>query len=201
VLQTFQSPLPEVDNVTNLLDQVRHGDTDAFSNLIGRIYNELRIIARGQRRKLGASETVNTTALVHEAYQKLADSNRRHQGLEFSDRGHFFRVASRVMRDVIVDYIRAQNAEKRGGAFQKVSADTGPILPNTLSVDPHEILTVHSALEELGKIDEDAAKVAELKYFAGLTNEETAAAMSISVSTVKRNWVVARGWMYKHLKS
>jgi len=188
------------NDVTDLLEQVRVGDSQAFSQLMGQIYDELRVMARGQRRRFGASKTVNTTAVVHEAYAKLARSNEKVQGLHFEDRGHFFRVASRVMRDVIVDYIKAQKAQKRGGNQIDLRLDDISNYSKALSLDPHEILSIHNALQELEKLDPEAAKVAELKYFAGLTNDETAEAMSISSATVKRRWIVAKGWMYNRLK-
>ncbi len=187
-------------DVTNLLDKVRCGDTRAFGQLIGQIYDELRVMARGQRRRLGASNTVNTTAVVHEAYAKMAKSARRNEGLDFQNRGHFFRVASRVMRDVIVDYAKAQSAEKRGGRTKDLHIDDVTGLSKVVNLDPHEVLSINHSLEELESLDLKAAQVAELKYFAGLTNDETAEALSISVATVKRRWTVARAWMYKRLK-
>lgn len=193
-------PVSPNSDVTELLELVRFGDSKAFSQLMGLIYDELRVMARGQRRRFGASNTVNTTAVVHEAYAKLAKSNEKVQGLSFEDRGHFFRVASRVMRDVIVDYIKAQNAQKRGGKQIDLRLDEVTNLSKSMSLDPHEILSIHDALEELEKIDPEAAKVAELKYFAGLTNDEASEAMSISSATVKRRWAVAKGWMYNRLK-
>lgn len=187
--------------VTTLLERAREGDDDAFGELIGRIYGELRLIARGQRRRLGAADTMNTTALVHEAYAKLAGSAAASKnGRRFADRGHFFRIAARVMRDVVVDYARAQSAQKRGGAgrpatlhehFQPIAAD--------VSLNPEEVISVHEALGKLEELDEQAARVAELRYFVGLTAEQTGEALGLSTATVKRRWVVARAWLFQRL--
>ncbi|NND73240.1 MAG: sigma-70 family RNA polymerase sigma factor [Rhodothermales bacterium] len=187
--------------VTQLLDRAREGDSDAFDRLVQNIYEELRTIARGQRRKLGASSTVNTTAVVHEAYEKMASAADRSRH-SFADRGHFFRVASRVMRDIIVDYARAQSAAKRGGRSRPVSISD---LPNAQikshSIDIDEILSVDRALGKLSQIDREAAEVAELRYFAGLTIEQAAEALGVSEATVKRRWTIARAWLVKQFSS
>ena len=187
--------------VTQLLDRVREGDSDAFDTLVQNIYGELRTIARGQRRKLGASGTVNTTAVVHEAYEKMANASVRSQR-SFTDRGHFFRVASRVMRDIIVDYARSQSAAKRGGRSKPISISdipSGQIRSQSFDID--EVLSVDHALSSLMSIDAEAARVAELRYFAGLTIEQTAEALDVSESTVKRRWTIARAWLLKQLES
>ena len=183
-----------------LLDRAREGDQDAFGELVGRIYDELRQIARRQRQRLGAGDTINTTAVVHEAYAKLAGAADRTNGLSFADRGHFFRVASRVMRDVIVDYARAQSAQKRGGRQRAIPLDgVGHLVGTEAVLDPAEVLSVHEALGRLEKIDEEAARVAELRYFAGLTSEQAGEALGLSTATVKRRWTVARAWLYQQL--
>ncbi len=189
----------EAPEVTELLDLAREGDSRAFSTLVEQIYGELRAIARGQRRRLGASETINTTAVVHEAYAKMASQAKRQSSKPFADRGHFFRIASRVMRDVIVDYAKAQSAQKRGGRDKAVSLDLVGPQARIEALDPAEILTVHTALDKLEKIDEQAARVAELRYFAGLTTDQTAEALDLSPATVKRRWTVARAWLYQQL--
>lgn len=186
--------------VTALLGKARTGDEDAFSRLIDQIYDELRVIARSQRRRLGAADTLNTTAIVHEAYAKMADAAQHPARLSFADRGHFFRVASRVMRDVIVDYAKAQAAQKRGGRSRPLSLEglsPGQLISRT--VDPTEVLSVHAALTELASMNEEASRVAELRYFAGLTTAEVAEALDLSSATVKRRWTVARAWLYQKL--
>lgn len=184
-------------DITLLLDRARAGDSDALSDLVGRLYDELRVIAHAQRQRLGAGYTINTTAVVHEAYAKLAGRNA--SALNYTDRTHFFRVVSRVMRDVIVDYARARHAHKRGGSARLLSLDAlAPVAAvNMPSVDPVEVLFLDEALQRLEKIDQEAARVAELRYFAGLTNNEVAEALGSSSATVKRRWTFARAWLYR----
>ena len=192
--------MPPSSDVTLLLDRARAGDTDAFGRLVGELYDELRHMAHAQRRRLGAADTVNTTAVVHEAYAKLADRADRTDGLAFMDRSHFFRVAARSMRDVIVDYARAQQTAKRGGPGRPASLDAvGPVADRSGGVDPAEVLSIDHALGALERLDAEAARVAELRYFGGLTTEETAEALALSPATVKRRWTVARAWLYRQL--
>lgn len=179
-------------DVTVLLDRARAGDADAFDQVVSGLYGELRTIARAQRRRLGASDTINTTAVVHEAYARLG-------GGDFADRDHFLRVASRAMRSVIVDYARAQRAAKRGGAGRPVSLDAAGPVGALNRLDPTEVLSVNLALEDLERIDPESARITELRYFAGLTIDETAQALGLSPMTVKRRWAVARGWLYGRL--
>lgn len=182
------------DDVPTLLDRTRAGDDDALHALVGRLYDELRRIARAQRRRLGAADTVNTTAVVHEAYAKLG---RRDAAPAFADADHFLRTAARAMRDVIVDHARARHAAKRGGEARPLTLLDGD--GATGGVDPAEILSVHDALTALEALDADAARVAELRYFGGLSVEETADALDLSPATVKRRWTVARAWLYRRL--
>jgi RNA polymerase sigma factor (TIGR02999 family) len=184
--------------VTALLDRARAGDAEAFGRLVGQLYDELRTLAHAQRRRLGASDTVNTTALVHEAYAKL-DGRGDGAGPAYADRAHFFRIAARAMRDVIVDYARAQQAAKRGGPGRPVPLDAAGPLAVTGALDPAEVLSLDDALQDLHRLDAEAARVAELRYFAGLTVEETAEALDLSTATVQRRWTVARAWLYRRL--
>jgi len=183
-------------DVPTLIDHVRAGDAVAFDRLVGQLYDELHRLARAQRRRLGAGDTVNTTAVVHEAYAKLGG---RDAAPDFADRDHFLRVASRAMRDVIVDYARARHAAKRGGDARAVTLD-GPVA-DADALDPSEVLGVDRALDALARLDPEAARVAELRYFAGLSVEETADAMDLSPATVKRRWTVARAWLYRELSA
>lgn len=183
--------------VTVLLDRARAGDADAFDRLVGQLYGELRAMARAQRRRLGAADTVNTTAVVHEAYAKLG--GRGDGGPAYADRAHFFRVAARAMRDVIVDYARAQRTDKRGGPGRDLTLDAAGPLAGPGVVDPAEVLSLDAALADLERLDPEAARIAELRYFAGLTVEETAEALDLSPATVKRRWAVARAWLYRRL--
>lgn len=184
--------------VTALLDRARTGDADALGRLVGQLYGELRAIAHAQRRRLGAADTVNTTAVVHEAYAKL-DGHAGGDGQAFADRTHFFRVAARAMRDVIVDYARAQRSAKRGGGGRALSLEVvGPVAAPA-ALDPAEVLSLDAALHDLERLDGEAARIAELRYFGGLSVEETAEALGLSAATVKRRWAVARAWLYRRL--
>ncbi|GMQ83173.1 MAG: sigma-70 family RNA polymerase sigma factor [Rhodothermia bacterium] len=197
---TQEEVLLSENDVTALLVRARNGDADAFSTLVEQIYGELRVIAASQRRRLGAAATINTTAVVHEAYAKMAGAAQRPERAPFADRGHFFRVASRVMRDIIADYAKAQSTQKRGGRYKPLSIEeVSPAHLAARHVDPEEILTVHMALTELEVLNSEAANVAELRYFAGLTTDETAEALGMSRATVKRRWTVARAWLYQNL--
>ncbi len=187
--------------VTVLLDRVRAGDGEAFDRIVSQLYGELRRIAHMQRRRLGASDTVNTTAVVHEVYAKLGGrASRNSDGAGFADRTHFLRVAAQAMRDVIVDYARAQHAAKRGGDARPVTLDGLPVAADSPSgLDPTEVLALDQALQQLERLDPESARVVELRYFAGLTLEETADALDLSPATVKRRWTVARAWLYRQL--
>ncbi len=182
--------------VTVLLDRARTGDAEALGRLVGQLYGELRAIAHAQRRRLGAADTVNTTAVVHEAYAKL-DGHAGGDGQAFADRTHFFRVAARAMRDVIVDYARAQRTAKRGGDGRPVSLDQLGTVAEVAALDPAEVLSLDAALRDLERVDAEGARVAELRYFGGLSVEETAEALDLSPATVKRRWAMARAWLYR----
>ncbi|MAQ95807.1 MAG: hypothetical protein CMM84_20060 [Rhodothermaceae bacterium] len=196
-LRTFRrSRTPVTPPDALLLTRTRTGDADALDELVGRMYDEMRRVAQAQRRRLGASDTLNTTAVVHEAYAKL---DGRTAAPSYADAGHFLAVASRAMRDVIVDYARAQCADKRGGPGRPVSLDGLATQALSASLDPVEVLGVDHALAELERIDPLAARVTELRYFAGLTIAETADALGTSPMTVKRRWTLARAWLYERL--
>ena len=188
--------------VTVLLDRARQGDADAFDRIVGQLYGELRTIARAQRRRLGATDTVNTTAVVHEAYAKLggrASGDGASVAVGFADRSHFLRVAARAMRDVIVDHARAQSAAKRGGPARALTLDDAGPHAAGVAFDPAEVLSVDAAMAALERLDPEAARVVEMRYFAGLSVEETADALDLSPSTVKRRWTLARAWLYQRL--
>ena len=193
--------MPATD-VTVLLERAREGDGAAFQTLVGQIYGELRAIAHSQRRRLGASDTMNTTALVHEAYAKLNGSRGAERFPAYADRGHFFRVASRSMRDIIVDYARAQSAVKRGGPGRAASLDAvGTVVDrvSASSFDAAEALALDAALDKLETVDSESARIVELRYFVGLTIEEAADVLELSPATVKRRWTVARAWLFRYL--
>ena len=177
-------------DVTRLLEQARAGEAEVLDALLPLIYDELRRLAHAQRHRLRPHETLNTTALVHEAYLKLAGN----EGLSWQNRIHFFRVAARAMRDIVVDYARRQQAAKRGGSTPDRSLSDLPPLPD---VQAEEVLGLHEALSRLEAFDERQARVVELRYFVGLSIEETAEVLDVSPATVKRDWTTARAWLFR----
>ena len=182
------------NDVTRLLVRLREGEPGAWDELLPLVYGELRRLSHGQRRKARPYQTLNTTALVHEAYLKLA---AREEPPSLQDRQHFFRVAARAMRDVAVDYARRQRAEKRGGPEAAVTFDEAAVAgEKQLS----EVLALEDALQRLEKLDARQARVVELRYFAGLSIPETAEALGISPATVKREWAAARAWLYREMQ-
>ena len=182
---------PSSRDITLLLEQARQGDASVLDHLLPLIYDELRRLARVQRR-VRPHETLNTTALVHEAYLKLAERD----DASWENRLHFFRIAARAMRDVVVDYARRQQAAKRGGDRPALSLDALPPLP---AVQPAEVLDLHDALERLETLDERQARIVELRYFMGLTIDETAEVLDVSPATVKRDWTLARAWLFHEM--
>ncbi len=173
--------------VTELLHRVGD-DPDAFERLLPLVYRELRELAGARLRMERPDHTLQPTALVHEAYLKLAEGVVR----PFEDRGHFFRVAARAMRQILVDHARARRTMKRERRDQEISApNSGPAIDDVLAVD--------AALERLAALDPRQARVIELRFFAGFGIEETAAALGVSPATVKRDWLVARGWLQNEI--
>lgn len=182
--------------ISVLLDRARAGDPDALDHAVSLLYDELMALARRQRGRQGASATLNTTALVHEAYERIA----RVDTLALADRVHFFRIAGRAMRGVLVDYARAQKTQKRGGQGRSLPLDVaGPLADGSPRID--EVLAVDDALRQLEAFDARQARVVECRYFAGMTLEETAQALDISTATAKRDWLTARAWLFQTLSS
>jgi RNA polymerase sigma factor (TIGR02999 family) len=184
--------------VTRLLAASRGGDPDASQRLVAAVYDELRAIARAERRG-HHHDTLNTTALVHEAYAKLVDG----EALRFDGRGHFFGAAARAMRQVLVDDARARSRLKRGGADRPVSLDEAPEAAADDAFSDgrtDEVLAIDGALNRFAALDPRAARVVECRYFGGLSVEETAEALGVSEATVKRDWAAARLWLYQALR-
>jgi RNA polymerase sigma factor (TIGR02999 family) len=180
------------EGVTQLLAAWRAGDRDAADRLMPLVYDELRRIAR--RRLAGSHQTLQTTALVHEAYLKLAEHSR----LAVQDRQHFFALAARAMRQLVVDHARRRTAGKRGGDVRMVALDDVQV-PMDDRAD--EMLALDEALERLSALDETLSRIVELRYFAGLSVEETADALGCSTRTVKRDWRKARAFLHHELAS
>lgn len=183
---------PPMRDVTLLLRQARSGDEAALRDLIPLVYDQLRTLARAQRRARAAAETVNTTALVHEAYEKLARSSSAPNGRGFADRQHFFRVAARAMREVLVDHARRQQSAKRGGGLRPLVLHEG-LVAAPEAAGP--LVALDEALTRLACLHERQAQVVELRYFVGLTIPETADVLGLSHATVERDWTSARAWL------
>lgn len=179
--------------VTQLLQELRRGRAEAFDDLIPLVYEQLQQIARRRLGKERDDHTLRTTELVHEAYDRLVD----HHAVDWNDRSHFFAVAARAMRQVLVEHARRKNAQKRGGSAPHVSVDETRPSDTPPSV---AILALHDALEQLETLDARQAKVVEGRFFAGLTIGETAQMLDVSPSTVKRDWRTARAWLAKELR-
>jgi|ERR1035438_9383957 RNA polymerase sigma factor (TIGR02999 family) len=179
----------EPGEITRLLQEMAKGDRMAEEQLIPLVYNELRRLAGALMRNEPSDHTLQTTALVHEAYLRLVAGS----AVDWSNRAHFFAVAATVMRRILVDHARARRSEKRGGDLPKVNLDE-VMLGSEESWD--QILAVHEALSRFAAIDQRASKVVELRFFAGLGLEEVAQVLCVSTRTVKRDWEAAQAWLY-----
>ena len=187
------SPPPAAD-VTGLLLAWGRGDQSAADRLVPAVYEELRRHAERAMRREGGEHTLQATALVHESYLRLVDQRR----VQWRNRAHFFAIASTVMRRILVDHARARLTAKRGGGAAPVSlAAAEPATPE--GTDEADLLALHEALEKLAVLDPDQARLVELRYFGGLTIEETAEALAVSPATVKREWALARAWLRREL--
>ena len=184
---------PDPGEITRLLNSISQGDRHALNRLFPIVYAELRSLAHRQLARIRPGDTLQTTALVHEAYLKLLGTARP----EWHDRRHFFAVASRAMRQITVDYARTQAAQKRGGHAQVLSLDEQQL---PIADRPHDLVRLDGALTELEALSERPAKIVELRFFGGLSVEETASAMDISERTVKREWQKARAFLFDALR-
>lgn len=182
-----------MDGVTELLTRWQSGEADAGEKLLASLYSEMRQIAGRQFAGERANHTLQPTALVHEAYERLISLNR----ISWTDRAHFLAMAARVMREVLIDHARKRGAAKRDWG-RRVTL-TGQLMPD--SDQPLDLLDLDEVLKQLEDIDPMRARVVELRYFGGLTIEETASVIDQSPATVKRHWQVARAWLYQALRS
>ena len=178
--------------VTELLADWSHGDNGALAELTPLVYEELRRLAHHFMEGQRPDHTLQTTALVNEAYMRLADQTKP----SWQNRAHFFAVAARAMRQILVNYARSNRAQKRGGGALKVELDEVAIISPEES---KEIVDLHEALERLTALDSRKAQVVELKYFGGLNYDEMAEVLKISSVTVRRDWEFARLWLYTEL--
>ena len=183
-------------DVTLLLQRVAGGSKEAEAALFSVVYQDLRRIARRSLRGEARDHTMQATDLVHEAYMRLA----RPRSAKFNDRAHFFAVAATVMRRILVDHARAKRADKRGRE-SPIEIGVDASFAGLTIENPEQLLTVDAALTRLAQIDERQSRIVELRFFAGMSVDETAAALGISPRTVKREWQLARAWLYGELQS
>ena len=191
---------PEVSReITDLLRAWGAGDADALDRLLPRIYNELRRAARRHMRNERPGNTLESTALVHETFLRLVNV----QTADWKDRAHFFAVASQMMRRILVDAARERLSAKRGGHLQREEHSGAPDLdqiPDLSSSRDGELVAIHEALDDLVRLDARKARVVELRFFGGMSVEETAAVLTVSPQTVMRDWKIAKAWLTRELK-
>ena len=180
-------------DITRLLKNWGEGDRDAFDALLPLVYDELhRQAARYLRRERG-DHTLQTTALIHEAYVKLIDQ----RNVQWQNRAHFFGIAANAMRRILVDYARTRKREKRGGNDVKLQLDEA--MNVSAGQQDIDLVALDEALDRLAGYDERQARIVELRYFSGMTEEETAEVLGISPATVRRDWNMAKAWLHKQL--
>lgn len=181
--------------ISELLVQWGSGDRKALEAILPRVYNELRRLARHHLRQQRPNHTLQTTALVHEAYLRLAGQ----KSLQIQDRAHFLGIAAQLMRWILVDYERNRRAAKRGAGVTRVSLD--PTIGVALSEGPDiDLLALDRALDRLAKLDAQQSQIIELRYFGGLSIEDTSAFLGVSPATVKRSWASARAWLLREMR-
>ena len=183
----------EVDDITRLLAAAEDKNPEAMDELFHVVYPRLREIARARRRGWQGSHTMDTTALVHEAYLKIAASGSG----QFQNRGHFFATTARAMRQVLINYAEKRSAQKRGGGAAEVTLNEGDAVTDEAV---EELISLNAALEQLAAMSTRQAQVVECLFFAGLTISDAAEALGVSPATVKRDWATARAWLYREMQ-
>lgn len=179
-------------NITKLLVDWRNGDQEALDQLMPLVYEELRRMANHYMRNERKGHTLQTSALVNEAYLRLVD----HENIDWQNRSHFFGLAAQAMRRILVDHARSRNYQKRGGNAERVSLDEAA---NFAEERATELIALDEALQELAKLDPRKSRIVEMRYFGGLTGEETAEVLGISTATVARDWETAKAWLLREL--
>ena len=185
---------PTMSDVTQILRRVERGDGKAAAELLPLVYDALRKLAAAKMAHEAPGQTLQATALVHEAWLRLAGPS---QGQAWENRGHFFAAAAEAMRRILIDRARAKARLRRGGERERVQLEH----VNLATADPDEtVLAIHGAVERLEALDHLKAQIVKLRYFAGLSHEEIATALGLAVPTVRRHWAFARSWLYAELK-
>lgn len=184
----------EKSEVTQLLVDIGEGNQQAYRDLFPLVYSKLKEIAFSQLKREYQKHTLSRTELVHEAYMKLIDQTR----IDYNDRNHFYAIAARSMRQILVDYARKKKAQKRGGDQRDLTLDE-----SSINIQQHadQIVELDELLNELSELNERLAQIVEMRFFAGLSIEDTAEMLDISTSTVNRDWAKARGWLYQRMHS
>jgi len=180
------------EQVTQLLVRWRDGDRQALDALMPIVYTELRGMAHRYLQRERSDHTLQSTALVHEAYVRLIGQKLP----EWQNRAHFFGVAARLMRQILVEYARGHQAAKRGGSACKVTLEEGSLLPQQADLD---VVVLDDALQDLAKLDEQQSRIVELRFFAGLSIDDTSEVLGISPATVSREWTTARIWLHREI--
>lgn len=179
--------------ITQILSELKRGETAALDELLPLVYGELRRLAKSYLRNERSDHTLQPTALVHEAYIRLVGQ----KSIEWENRAHFFGVSARLMREILIEYARAKNRQKRGGAFKTIIALNDAVsFSNETQLD---VVAIDEALSKLEKLDERQARIVEMKFFGGMTIEEIGEVSGISPATVKREWATAKLLLYKML--
>jgi len=177
--------------ISQLLQKWRAGDSEALNSLVPLVYADLRRLAHHHLQKQRSDHTLQSTALVHEAYLRLA----KHEKMRFENRAHFFAVLAKIMRQILVDYARNQHAAKRDAGIKLVLDEAIAPIP----LRQINLIVIDDALQALSRLDSRQGQIVELRFFGGLSLEETALVLGVSVSTVQREWVTARLWLKKQL--
>ncbi len=183
---------PPTTGVTLLLKRYSNGDQDALAELISQIYDELRRLASSYLRGERVDHTLQTTALVHEAYLRLVDQKQ----VEWSNRNHFFGVAAQMMRRILVDHARKHASLKRGGSFVRISLEQAAVFSRER---PRELIAVDELLTRLASLDPQGSRIVELRFFAGFSLEETAELTGLSTAKVRREWSAAKAWFAREM--
>jgi len=185
--------MDEPTDTSKLLGELELGDDKKAADLVVLLYSQLRGLASGYLRRERSDHTLQTTALVHEAYLRLADQT----GVVFKNREHFMGVAAQLMRRILVDYSRGHNAQKRGSGFEKVFLEEAEVVSPGKTSD---VIALDEALTRLAEFDPQQARLVEMRFFGGLSLEEAAGVLGVSLTTVKRNWNVCKAWLARELR-
>ena len=185
-------PEPGTSEITELLARFRRGDRQAESQLVPLVYGELRHLAAACLSRERRDHTLQTTALVHEAFLRMTGKNQP----DWQSRAHFFAIAARLMRQILVDYARHRRREKRGGSWEKLPLEEALVFSAEKSA---ELLALDEALERLAQQDERQCRIVEMKFFGGLSIQEIAEVLDTSPRTVKRDWTMARAWLHQEI--